>query len=57
MKGDINPPVVKINIDTVNKTQKSQAFEKKTIHPSGTNLNKINHWINQGLIKLLKKKT
>ena len=51
MKGDINPPVVKINIDTVNKTQKSQAFEKKTIHPSGTNLNKINHWINQGLIK------
>ena len=56
-KEAITTPIEKKNIDTVNKTEKSQAPNKKQIHPSAINLKKLNHWINQGILKLLIQKT
>ena len=42
VKEAINPPISKNNIDTVNKTEKSQA-SKKWIHPAAINLTKVNN--------------
>ena len=56
MKEAINPPIEKNNIDIVNKTEKLKASQKK-IHPAAINMTKVNHWINQGLLKELKQKT
>ena len=57
VKGAITPTIAKNNIDTVNKTEKSQASKRKQINPSAINLTRVNYWINQGLLKELKQKT
>ena len=53
----INTTTEKKNIDKVNKSQKPQASKIKKINPSEINQSKVNHWINQGLLKELKQKT
>ena len=57
LKESITPPIAKNSIETVNKTEKSQASRRKWIHPAAINITKLNHWINQGLLKELKHKT
>ena len=57
VKEAITPPIVKKKIDTINKTGKPQASKRKNINPSEINQSKVNHWINQGLLKELKQKT
>ena len=57
VKEAITPPISKNNIDTVNIIEKPQASKIKKINPSEINQTKVNHWINQGLLKELKHKT
>ena len=57
VKEDITPPIAKNNIDTVNKTEKPQAFKRKKINPSAINQKKLNRWMNKVLLKYLKQKT
>ena len=56
VKEAITPPIVKNNIDTVNKTEKSQAL-KKQINPAAINLTNVNHWINKGLLKEVRQRS
>ena len=51
MKESITPTIEKKKIDTVNKTEKSQASNKNYIYPEAINTTKVNHWMNQGLLK------
>ena len=44
LKKSITLPTAKNNIDTVNMTEKSQASNKKLIHPAEINLTTVNHW-------------
>ena len=56
VKKSITPLIAK-QIDTVNKTDKSQASNKKLDTSSRKNTTKVNNWINQGLFKQLTQKT
>ena len=56
VKESITPPIQK-KIDTVNKTEKTQASNKKSIHPAAINLTNVNDWIHQGILKEMKQKT
>ena len=51
VKEVITTHTAKNKIVTVNKTDKSQASNKKKIHPSEINLTKANNWINKYLLK------
>ena len=53
VKEAITPPTAKKKIDTFNKTEKSQTLNKKQKHSASINLIKVDHWINQGLLKEL----
>ena len=57
VKEAITTPAEKKNIETVNKAEKPQAPKRKKIDPSAINMTKVNHWINQGLLKELKQNT
>ena len=57
MKESITPTITKKKIDTVNKTEKSQASNKTVDTPRSNKSEKLNHQINQGLIKELTHKT
>ena len=54
VKEATTPPIAQNKIGTVNETDKPQAYKRKKIHPSAINQKKIDHWINQGLLKALK---
>ena len=57
VKESITPTIEKNNIDTVNKTDKSQASKRKIINSAAINLTKVNLRINQDLLKGLKQNT
>ena len=58
VKEDISPPIENNSIYAVNKIEKLQASKiYKKINPAVINITKVNHWINQSLLKELKHKT
>ena len=57
LKKAITPLIAKKIIDTVNKPEKSQASNKKQIHPAAINMTKVNYQKNQGQLKEMKQET
>ena len=57
MKEAITPPIAKKKIDTFNKTKNHKHPMKQQIQPEAINLTKLNHQINQGLLKEMKQET
>ena len=57
VKEAITPLIAKNNIDTVKKQINHKHPIKQQIHTAAINLTKVNHWINQGLLKEVTQKT